>query len=358
MTDADYTAAVDCGRYGNFVKDSAGYGLAQWTYWSRKQKLLEYAKKKGKSIGDTEMQIEFFGQEIKGYTSVWNTLKTVPNTAEGAYKAGYNVCFYYEAPANKAVRSEERGKSAKKYFEKYCGSSAPATPSKTPVKHDFAVGDKVYVTGNIYDYGNGKGKFETKKNAVMYVREFVDSATYPHYIGLSAVKGGVRHGWASPEILSKTSSATQSTTKPATKPATTPTTSSAKGYVEYPVLAGDTLSKIAAKFKTTVAEIASANGIKDVNKINAGQILKIPTAGVTSGTAAKPVTFAVGDAVIVNGTITDLGNGGGAKSTKKGVRMYVSDIVNSKVYPNYIGVAAVKGGARHGWANPSILTKK
>lgn len=27
-TDAEYTAAVDNGSYGNFVKDSAGYGLA------------------------------------------------------------------------------------------------------------------------------------------------------------------------------------------------------------------------------------------------------------------------------------------------------------------------------------------
>lgn len=35
-TDAEYTAAVDNGSYGNFVKDSAGYGLAQWTYWSEK----------------------------------------------------------------------------------------------------------------------------------------------------------------------------------------------------------------------------------------------------------------------------------------------------------------------------------
>lgn len=33
MTDAEYTAAVDSGSYSNFVKDSAGYGLAQWTYW-------------------------------------------------------------------------------------------------------------------------------------------------------------------------------------------------------------------------------------------------------------------------------------------------------------------------------------
>lgn len=50
-TDAAYTAAVDSGKYQNFVHDSAGYGLAQWTYWSRKQNLLAFARAAGKSIG-------------------------------------------------------------------------------------------------------------------------------------------------------------------------------------------------------------------------------------------------------------------------------------------------------------------
>lgn len=59
FTDAAYTAAVDNGTYQNFVKDSAGYGLAQWTYWSRKKNLLDFAKKKGKSIGDLEMAARF-----------------------------------------------------------------------------------------------------------------------------------------------------------------------------------------------------------------------------------------------------------------------------------------------------------
>ena len=36
LTDAEYTKKVDDGSYTNFVNDKAGYGLAQWTYWSRK----------------------------------------------------------------------------------------------------------------------------------------------------------------------------------------------------------------------------------------------------------------------------------------------------------------------------------
>ena len=84
-TDAAYTAAVDNGTYTNFVKDSAGYGLAQWTYWSRKQNLLNFAKSKGTSIGDLDMQLEFLMQELKsGYSSLLNTLKTTKSVSEAS----------------------------------------------------------------------------------------------------------------------------------------------------------------------------------------------------------------------------------------------------------------------------------
>ena len=43
----------------------------------------------------------------------------------------------------------------------------------------------------------------------------------------------------------------------------------------YTVVAGDTLGKIAARYKTTVAAIASANKIKNVNLIRVGQKLTI-----------------------------------------------------------------------------------
>ena len=65
MDDNTYTQKVDSGAYGNFDGDSAGYGLAQWTYGSRKKNLLDYVKSKGSSIGDLGAQLEFFDQEAK-----------------------------------------------------------------------------------------------------------------------------------------------------------------------------------------------------------------------------------------------------------------------------------------------------
>ena len=48
--DESYTRAVDNNTYTNFIKDTVGYGLAQWTYWTSKQKLIQLARPKKKYI--------------------------------------------------------------------------------------------------------------------------------------------------------------------------------------------------------------------------------------------------------------------------------------------------------------------
>ena len=57
---------MDNGTYTNFVQDKAGFGLAQWTFWTRKQALLDFAKASGKSIGDLIMQLDFLWKELSG----------------------------------------------------------------------------------------------------------------------------------------------------------------------------------------------------------------------------------------------------------------------------------------------------
>ncbi len=60
----------------------------------------------------------------------------------------------------------------------------------------------------------------------------------------------------------------------------------------YKVLVGDTLEKLATKFNTTIDSIVSLNGIKNKNKIYAGQILKINSNVATS---SKTYTVKAGD---------------------------------------------------------------
>ncbi|OYW70829.1 MAG: hypothetical protein B7Z37_29550, partial [Verrucomicrobia bacterium 12-59-8] len=57
--------------------------------------------------------------------------------------------------------------------------------------------------------------------------------------------------------------------------------------VYYTVKKGDSLKAIALKYKTTAATLASANKIKDVNKIILGQRLKIPGRTTTVTVAAR-----------------------------------------------------------------------
>ena len=49
-----------------------------------------------------------------------------------------------------------------------------------------------------------------------------------------------------------------------------------KAYISYTIAYGDTLIGIAKKYNTSVIELAEINSIKDVNKIYAGQVIKIP----------------------------------------------------------------------------------
>lgn len=117
LSDAQYTQKVDNGTYTNFVKDEAGYGLAQWTYWSRKQNLLNYAKAKGKSIGDLEMQLEFLCKELKEqYTnSVYNILKT----ATSLQQASDAVLMNFEKPLNAANYKNKRAQMGQVYYNKF-----------------------------------------------------------------------------------------------------------------------------------------------------------------------------------------------------------------------------------------------
>ena len=119
MTDDEYTADVDAGRYGNFVHDSAGYGLAQWTFWSRKQGLYDYAKSTGRSIGDLTMQLEFLFQELSsGYKSVLSTLKS----ATSVLQASNSVLLQFERPADQSVSVQnKRASYGQNYYNQFAG---------------------------------------------------------------------------------------------------------------------------------------------------------------------------------------------------------------------------------------------
>lgn len=121
-TDATYTAAVDSGKYTKFATDAAGYGLAQWTYSSRKQALLDFAKERGKSIGNLDMQLDFLLHELReSYPGVLSALKNAANVRA----ASDVVMVAYENPADQSDAAKaKRAAFGQKYFEQFTEQTA------------------------------------------------------------------------------------------------------------------------------------------------------------------------------------------------------------------------------------------
>jgi peptidoglycan hydrolase-like protein with peptidoglycan-binding domain len=131
MTDVQYTEAVDNGSYTNFAKDAAGYGLAQWTYHTRKQGLLDLAKSKSVSISNLSMQLDYLWSELQGYSTVIKTLKAATSVKE----ASDAVLTGFEKPADTSdtVKTKRAG-YGQEYYNKYSGASN-ATASTTTVNN-------------------------------------------------------------------------------------------------------------------------------------------------------------------------------------------------------------------------------
>ena len=128
VTDASYTAAVDSGKYQFFATDKAGYGLAQWTYCSRKAELLDYAQCCRKSIGDLEMQLDFLMKELReDYKAVLAVLKTAGSVRE----ASDAVLLKFERPADQSAAAQARRAAfGQRYYDKYAAGSAAGNGGK------------------------------------------------------------------------------------------------------------------------------------------------------------------------------------------------------------------------------------
>jgi hypothetical protein len=101
-----YAADVDSGRISKqtFCFDARGWGLAQWTFWSRKDGLYCLCKSRGVSIGDEKAQVDWFFSELKsGYTSLYNFLRKCNETE--LYEAASRMCIEFERPAVNNVQS-------------------------------------------------------------------------------------------------------------------------------------------------------------------------------------------------------------------------------------------------------------
>lgn len=264
-TDASYTTAVDNGSYTNFVKDSAGYGLAQWTYWSRKQALLEYAQSVGKSIGDLTMQLDFMWKEMQGYKSMMTTL----NGATSVLEASNAVLTQYEKPADQGETvQKKRAGYGQTYYDKYAQKATASTSTDGLYRVQVGAYSKLENANKQLAAVQTKG-FDAliKKVGNLYK---VQTGAYSVKANAEAQLTRVKAAGFTDAYLTTESGGTVVATSPATE--------SKPDYITYTVQKGDTLWDIAKKYLGNGSrwkEIYNLSGLSS-QTIYAGQKLKIP----------------------------------------------------------------------------------
>lgn len=225
-TDDEYVAAVDSGKYTNFVRDSAGFGLAQWTYWSRKQNLLNFAKSKNKSIGDLEMQLDFLWKELsESYKSVLNTLKT----ATSVLAASNDMLLKFERPANQGESVQKKcAEYGQKYYDKYAsqaaqkpsgatgvtqaGNSSTTTQSGSTGKSEPSVGDIVKFKGTTHFSSSNSTKAVACKPGEAKVTAVSKNAKHPYHLQRTPGSSSTVYGWVDAADIEGVSTNTVQTT--------------------------------------------------------------------------------------------------------------------------------------------------
>ena len=166
MSDTEYTKAVDDGSYNDFATDGAGYGIAQWTYKTRKAALLNFAWKEKTSIGNLDMQLAFLWQELQQYSAVLKALET----ATSVRQASDVVLTQYEKPADQSETMKERRASFGQVYYDDFARKETVEPAKFKATGAGLAGfaETVYADGWVYWYGTCGYKctetlYETKK---------------------------------------------------------------------------------------------------------------------------------------------------------------------------------------------------
>ena len=161
MSDDEYTNLVNSGEYteDSFVNDGAGYGLAQWTYKSRKRALYQFAVEKGKGIGDLDMQLEFLWQELGDYKTVMAILLN----AQSVREASDAVLTGFEKPADQSEENKlTRAEYSMRYYELYALGPTPNEKSEEIVSLAKSKLGCEYVFGALGEYKNGKQVFDCR----------------------------------------------------------------------------------------------------------------------------------------------------------------------------------------------------
>lgn len=130
LSNEEYVRKVNDGSYTKFTTDRVGFGLAQWTFPSRKEALLN--KCRGK-IGDMNCQLSYLLQELKSndFPGLLNKLKTNNDVRS----CSDTVMVQFEGPADQSPNAKNtRYQTSLRFYNTFKGtkgdgSTTPSEPS-------------------------------------------------------------------------------------------------------------------------------------------------------------------------------------------------------------------------------------
>jgi len=124
--------AANVGCESNFKTGAIGdsgtsYGICQW-HAGRYTNLKNWCAANGLDYTALDGQLWYMKHELEtSYSAVLSYIKSVANTADGAYNAAYRWCLKFEIPANTEATSRKRGEIARDtYWPKYSGNTGAA----------------------------------------------------------------------------------------------------------------------------------------------------------------------------------------------------------------------------------------
>lgn len=136
-TDEGYTLAVDNGTYdrNDFMYDHGqayGYGLCQWTYWTRKAGLYDLAKGRGVSIADEAMQLDYMWKELQT-TEFSGVLAVLRDDNASLREMTEKFMVDFEKPANKSQAAKDyRVSLAEQIYNEFAGRGTVEDKPETP----------------------------------------------------------------------------------------------------------------------------------------------------------------------------------------------------------------------------------
>ena len=123
LSDEEYTRRVDNGSWSaeKFANDKSGYGLAQWTWPTRKEGLYKMKQAKNTSIGDLGTQLEWLWEELNTNSAFKPVVQKITST-NSVRDASDTFLLKFEMPLDKSIAMKEtRASRAQAFYDLYAG---------------------------------------------------------------------------------------------------------------------------------------------------------------------------------------------------------------------------------------------